>query len=207
VAILVTARSLTAAMPAMAARDSRTGSAVLLHDLSGTTPISDIIGPIMPPYEADVSIFSERGERIEARGPVSATDDPGPEQVRAEIKRREACQAGAGRVGDCRLPVPDGTVNSPLTGVTAVPLARAVAKRISSGYGDDLNVKSVTCTPAWSCRARITLNWGREPIRVTFRLRGGGRPTCWRVSGWHVTQAGRVGTALPTLPNGCVDDP
>ena len=207
VAILVTARSLTAAMPAMGARDSRTGSEVLLRDLSGTTAISDIIGPIMPPYEADVSLFSERGERIEARGPVSATDDPGPEQVRAEIKRREACQAGAGRVGECRLLVPDGVVDSPLTGVTAVSLARAVTKRISSGYGDDLDIKSVTCTPAWSCSARLTLNWGREPIRVTYRLRGGGRPACWRVSGWHVAKAGSAGTALPNLPDGCVGDP
>ena len=139
--ILVTARSLSAGLPAMGARDSNTGGEVPLRRLSGSTRIRDIMGPIMPPYEADVSLFSARGERIEVRRRVSATDDPSPEQVRAEIRPREACQAGAGRVGECRPPAPDGVVDEPLTGVTAGELASAVAKRISSGYGDDLSVK------------------------------------------------------------------
>lgn len=205
--ILVTARSLTAAMPAMGARDSNTGGEVPLRDLSGSTQIRDIVGPIMPPYEADVSLFSNRGERVEVRRRVSATDDPSPEQVRAETRRREACQAGAGRVGECRPPTPPGVVDAPLTGVTAGELARAVGKAMFGGsYGDELAVKSVTCTPAWSCRVRMTLNWGRQPISATYVLRSAGRPGCWRVSGWRVTRATRPGTGLPTPSNGCVGD-
>jgi hypothetical protein len=205
VEILVTARSLTAAMPALAARDSQTGSAAPLRDLSGATPLHDIIGPIMPPYQADVSLFSARGERVEARGPVTATDDPSPERVRAEVKRREICQGGAGQPGDCHLPAPAGGVDEPLTGVTAASLARAVSKRLTTDGGSDLAVDSVACKPAWSCTARFTLNYGRYGMRVTYRLRGGGTPGCWRLSGWHFTKPGPAGAALPAPSNGCVD--
>ena len=206
VEILVTARSLTAAMPALGARDSSTGSSAPLHDLSGATPLHDIVGPIMPPYEADVSLFSGRGERVEARGPVAATDDPGPEQVRAEVKRRETCRGDAGDPGDCHLRAPATGVDEPLTGVTSASLARAVTKSLTTNGGSDLAVDSVACRPAWSCTAQFTLDYGRYRMRVTYRLRSGGAPKCWTVSGWRFTKAGPAGAALPIPSTGCIHD-
>lgn len=204
VEVSVTARSLTDAMPALGTYDSKTGSSFPLHDLSGETRVRDIIGPISPPYRATVTLQGEGGASVEAHGPVTATDDPSPEQVRAQLKQRETCRGDAGNPGDCHFPAPDNGVDAPLTGVTAASLAPAVTKALTTYGGSDLAVDSVTCKPAWSCTARFTLGYGRHKMRVTYRLRSGRSPKCWRLSGWHFTTVGPAGEALPTPHLGCI---
>jgi hypothetical protein len=191
-------------MPALPPRDSNNGSSSsLLHDLSGTTRLIDIVGPIMPPYEANVSLHTERGDRVDARAPVTATDDPSPELVRAELKRREACRGDAGQPSNCHFPAPGPGRDQRLTGVTAASLARSVAKSLAN-QSAGLAVDSVACRRAWSCTAQFTLGYGRHRMRVTYRLRGAGAPKCWRVSGWSFRKAGPSGAALPTPSTGCI---
>jgi hypothetical protein len=200
VGLLVTARSLTASMGALPERGSN-GGTKLLGALAGTARMIDIVGPIMPPYEADISLFGERGGRVEARAPVAATDDPSPQAVRTEIRRREACRADAGLPSDCHIPAVMGAHR--LIGVTSHALARAVHVRLA-GFSADIAVQRVSCRPEWSCTARFTLDYGKYPMRVTYRLGGTPARGCWTLRGWSFTKPGPSGEGLPTPSTGCV---
>jgi hypothetical protein len=199
VGLLITARSLTGDMPALPARGTN-GGGVELGSTSGTAKLIDIVGPIMPPYEADVSLFSQHGGEARANAPVSATDDPSRAAVRKEIRRREACGADAGHPSTCHFSPLNPTV--PLSGVTARSLARAVRQQMADRSAD-IAVQHVTCRPAWRCTVAFTLDYGRYPMRVTYRLRGTA-PGCWTLNGWSFTKPGPNGAALPTPSTGCV---
>jgi hypothetical protein len=198
--LLITARSLTGDMPALPPKGSN-GGGMPISGLTGTTRLIDIVGPIMPPYEADISLFTQRGGRVEARGPVQATDDPSPAAVQREIARREACRPDAGKPSDCRIYPLSGARR--LTGVTAGSLARAV-RQTMAGSSADIAVEHVTCRPAWACTVTFTLDDGRYPMRVTYRLDGTPARGCWTLRGWSFTTPGPSGEGLPTPSTGCV---
>jgi hypothetical protein len=199
-ALLITARSLTGDTAALSEQGSN-GGGRQVRARSGTARLIDIVGPIMPPYEADISLFAQRGGRIEARSQVQADNDPSPANVQQEIARRDACRADAGMPTKCRMPPAPGA--SKLTGVTATSLARAVRQSMD-GHSADLAIQHVACRPAWSCTVRFTLDYGKAPMRVTYALGGTPERGCWTLRGWSFTKAGPKGAGLPTPSVGCV---
>jgi hypothetical protein len=201
--LLITARSLRGDMAALGAKG--VGGIQPVVQLSGTARIIDIVGPIVPPYEADISLFAQRGGRVEARARVDAADDPSPASVQRALARRDACRADAGMPTDCRMPPAPGSRR--LTRVTASSLARAVGQSMA-GRSADLAIQHVMCRPTWSCTVRFTLDYGKYPMRVTYRLGGTPQPGCWTLRGWSFTKAGPEGAGLPRRASGAshVDD-
>jgi hypothetical protein len=190
-------------MPALPVQGAN-GGAMPIRSLSGTVRLIDIVGPIMPPYEADISLFTQRGGRVEARGPVQGINDPSPAAVQREIARRDACRADAGMPTDCHFPRVSGARR--LTGVSRRSLARAV-RQTMTGSSADIAIRHVTCRPAWSCTVSFTLDYGRYPMRVTYRLGGTPARGCWTLRGWSFRTPGPSGEGLPTPSTGCVQHP
>jgi hypothetical protein len=196
----VTGRSLSAQDPALSATND--GGAMPLAATSGTTALHPIVGPLMPPYEADVSVFAQAGASTQVRAPVAASDDPPASAVRRVLAARARCRADAGNPGTCRfsaLRIPRRI----LVGVSAGSLATSVRDALS-GRSADLEVQHVRCRPRWRCTASFTLDYGRYPMRVTYAIGGTSARGCWTIRGWSFTTAGPKGEALPVPSSGCV---